>query len=301
MNKSNIKRLITIIIVICFIFGAYFYQETGNDTKANINYKKKEEVIKTDNELKVYFIDVGQADSILLSNNEEYMLIDAGNNEDGPKLISYLQGLGVTNLNYVIGTHAHEDHIGGMDDIIKNFSISRFFMPDVISTTKTFEDVLDALEQKQLTFETPNENETFSFADTKFNVLYVGNESNDLNDTSIVLKATYHNTSFLFMGDATSKIEKKLENKNLSSDVLKVAHHGSTYSSTTSFLKKVSPKYAVISVGINNPYNHPSTKTISKLEQLGTKVYRTDEDGTIIATSNGNDITFETIKTDTNG
>ena len=229
------------------------------------------------------------------------MLIDAGNNEDGAKLVTYFKNLGITKFDYVIGTHAHEDHIGGMDDIIKNFEIDTFYMPDVITTTKTFEDVLDALEQEQIAFETPKVDQTFNFNNTSVTTLSVTDDEKDLNNTSIVLKVKYKNTSFLFTGDMESKIESQILTKNIKSDVLKVGHHGSRYSTSKAFLEKVSPTYAVISVGKNNTYNHPNEETLERLQAKNIKVYRTDQNGTIIASSNGTIITFSTINTDTNG
>ena len=188
-----------------------------------------------------------------------------------------------------------------MDYILKNFSVEHYFMPDVIATTKTFEDVLDALEEKKITFETPEVDGTFTLAEAKFTVIHIGTEKVDLNDSSLVLKMQYKDTSYLFTGDATSQVEKEILDKNISSDVLKVGHHGSQYSSTAQFLKKVDPKYAIIQVGKDNSYGHPRKVTLSKLEKLGTKTYRTDKDGTIILSSDGENISFETIKTDTNG
>ena len=251
----------------------------------------------------IHFVDVGQGDCILISKNNEHVLIDAGNNEDGPLLVEYFKELGIKKFKYVIGTHAHEDHIGGIDNVINNFELGHYYMPDVITTTKTFEDVLDALLAKKKAFETPNIGDKFKLSDTEFEVLYLGDDKSDLNNTSIVLKLTYKNTTYLFMGDATSTVEKILinEGKDLKSDVLKVGHHGSQYSSTATFLKQVSPRYAVIQVGQDNDYGHPKQVTMDKLEKLKTLTYRTDKHGTIILTSDGDNISFETIKTNTNG
>lgn len=307
MKKKTKKKLINFLLITIFLLLIILLQEFGYidlNLKTDVYHKETDDLPVTnltDGPLKVYFIDVGQADSILITTNGENMLIDAGNNEDGEKLTAYLHNLGINNFKYVVGTHAHEDHIGGMDNIINNFSIENFFMPDAITTTKTFEDVLDALENKQLAFTTPEEDATFSLANAKFTVLHIDGNQKDLNDTSIVLKMVYGNTSFLFMGDATSEIEEKIITKNIQSDVLKVAHHGSEYSSTTAFLKKVAPKYAIIEVGVNNTYKHPKDITLKKLQNIGAKIYRTDEDGTIIATTDGTNITFETVRTDTNG
>lgn len=270
-------------------------------TKEAQKKPETKEVLNPTSKLKISFLDVGQADSILLENNGEYMLIDAGNNEDGPKLVKYFHELGVQNFAYVIATHAHEDHIGGMDDIINNFSIQTFYMPDDITTTKTFEDVLDALENKRITFQTPELDGTFHFAESKFEVIYIEKNAKDLNDSSLILKMTYGNNTFLFMGDATSKVEPKIIEKEIKSDVLKIGHHGSKYSSSQALLDKVSPQYAIISVGADNNYHHPHQNTMKKLDAMAIKTYRTDRDGTIILTTDGTNITFEATKTDTNG
>lgn len=303
MNKSVKKQLTKALLVLIILVSGYFYTtyfDNENITK-DVTTNVKQTINESSSNLKIYFVDVGQADCILINDNNEYSLIDAGNNEDGEKLVKYFKDFGITKFKYVFGTHAHEDHIGGMDNIIENFQIEHFYMPDAITTTRTFEEVLDALEEKSIAFETPKEDENLTFSDTDFKVLHVGKDKKDLNDTSIVLKLTYKNTSYLFMGDATSSVEKDILDKDIKSDVLKVGHHGSQYSSTISFLKKVSPKYAIIEVGKNNSYNHPKEVTLKKLEDLGTKIYRTDEDGTIILTSDGENMSFETVKTDTNG
>lgn len=303
MNKSVKKQLTKALLVLIILVTGYFYTtyfDNENITK-DVTTNVKQTINESSSNLKIYFVDVGQADCILINDNNEYSLIDAGNNEDGEKIVKYFKVLGITKFKYVFGTHAHEDHIGGMDNIIENFQIEHFYMPDVITTTRTFEEVLDALEEKNIAFETPEEDENLTFSDTVFKVLHVGKDKRDLNDTSIVLKLTYKNTSYLFMGDATSSVEKDILDKDVKSDVLKVGHHGSQYSSTISFLKKASPKYAIIEVGKNNSYNHPKEVTLKKLEDLGTKIYRTDEDGTIILTSDGENMSFETVKTDTNG
>lgn len=302
MKKKTVKRiLILLFIAIAYVYSTY--QNTDKTVNDNtIKQRKTESTLKeSSNNLDVYFLDVGQADSILLSNNGHYMLIDAGNNEDGPKLINYFKSLGITKFDYVIATHAHEDHIGGMDDIIKNFDIGTFYMPDLITTTKTFEDVLDALSEKQIAFETPTIDQEFSFSDTKITTLYVNNEAKNLNDSSIVLRLKHGTNTFLFTGDASTKVEKQLLNKNIASDVLKVGHHGSRYSTSKEFLNKVNPQYAIISVGINNTYKHPHDETLKKLNDKKIIIYRTDQEETIVAESNGDIIQFKTIKTDTNG
>ena len=255
---------------------------------------------KEDN-LSVYFLDVGQADSILIQVNNENMLIDAGNNNDGPLLVNYFNSLNIKDFKYVVGTHPHEDHIGGLDNIIESFNIEQFFLPNVITTTTTFLEILDALETKNMKLTVPKIGQILTLGDAKIEVLYTGTNQKDLNSTSIVLKLTYHNIKFLFTGDTTATIEKELAKKEIQTDVLKVSHHGSPYSTTSTFLKKASPKYAIISVGKQNNYGHPGTTTLNKLKKANIEIHRTDKEGTIIATTNGKTIKFTNEKTNVNG
>lgn len=310
MSRSKARREIRkffiglILIVGVFVYNNYL-QEPINELleKLDPNYIENTDVKsrKMDDDLYVEYLDVGQADSILIYNKGHYMLIDAGNNEDGVKLVNYFKSLGITKFDYVVGTHAHEDHIGGMDDVLNNFEVEHFYMPDVITTTKTFEDIVIALENKQLAFDTPKIGSTFKVGDANFKTLYVGKDEDDLNNTSIVLKLTYGSNKFLFTGDAEGKVEKQILDSDIESDVLKVGHHGSQYSSTLAFLKAVNPTYAVIQVGKNNTYDHPKQVILNRFDYLNIKVYRTDLDGTIVAKSNGEEISFSTKETDTNG
>ena len=312
--KKIIRNIIKLIILIIILIGAYYYEDIEKIIKENnqgnvsniVNPKDNNQnnisniVSSTDN-LEIYYLDVGNADSILIRYHNNNVLIDAGNNEDGEKLVNYFKSLGVENFKYVIGTHAHEDHIGGMDNIINSFNIEHFYMPSTITTTKTFEDVIDSLTKKNIKFETPKIDYKFNIEDIEFKVLYIGDNKEDLNKTSIILKMTYKETNYLFTGDATSETEKEVLNKDIKSKVLKVAHHGSQYSSTAKFLNEVKPKYAIIEVGKNNDYGHPKKVVLQKLEKIGAEIYRTDQDGTIHLISDGKNIKIEKINTDTNG
>lgn len=247
--------------------------------------------------LAVHFLDVGQADAILVCfPRGKTMLIDAGSNDDGPAVVAYLKRQGIKKIDLLIGTHPHEDHIGGLDDVIEEFPIGKFYMPRVTNTTRTFEDVLLAARARGV-------KTTAAVAglrlleDRNLEVVLAApcrSGYEELNDYSVVTRVTYRNTSFLFTGDAGAESEREMlaSGADLKADVLKVGHHGSHDSSTDAFLKKVAPRFAVISVGANNDYGHPHPETIAKLSASGAQVYRTDRDGTLVFTSDGEGITL---------
>lgn len=274
-------------------------KENKNTATTKVVSTEKKEQKKAENkivngELKVHYIDVGQADSILIQQGNNSMLIDAGNNADSELVKSYIQKQGITSLQYVIGTHPHEDHIGGLDYVINSFKIGNVFMPKKTATTRTFEDVLNAVKNKGLKITQPSIGQSFNLGEAKFTILAPNQIYDNANDCSIVVKLTYGSNSFLFTGDAEGTSEMSMVNSgsNISADVLKVGHHGSKTSTVTNFLNKVNPKYAVVSVGKGNKYKHPSQGVMDRLKSKNVKVYRTDENGTIIATSNGKDIKF---------
>jgi len=248
--------------------------------------------------LKVHFIDVGQADSILIQDSGgSTMLIDAGNNEDADLVVNYLKEHGIDKLDYVIGTHPHEDHIGGLDAVINTFNIGKVIMPKVSHNTKTFEDVLTAIKNKNLKVTSPVPGESYNLGNAKFTILAPNSDNYDnLNDYSIVIKLEFGETSFLFAGDAETKSENEMIVKgfNLKANVLKVGHHGSTTSSSLPFIKAIAPKYAVISVGKHNSYGHPDSIILNRFKTLNVEVLRTDILGTIVFTSDGKNLTYTT-------
>jgi len=261
---------------------------------------KEEEVIASDSvndKLIIHFIDVGQADSILIQQGSSSMLIDAGNNPDSELVRNYISKQGITKLDYIVGTHPHEDHIGGLDHIIDSFEIGKIYMPKAIASTLTFEEVVTAIKSNGMVASVPKTGETFNVGQATATILGPNSSSyKDMNNFSVVIRVTFGNNNFIFTGDAENISENEIltGGYNINSDLLKVGHHGSDSSTTQQFLDQVNPKYTIISAGKNNIYGHPTKSTMEKLRIKGTKVYRTDENGTIVASSDGENITFNT-------
>ncbi len=293
-RTRKIDSTLGAVIFIIFILAALITYSSQNANNTNEVSPVNSTVLEAEGELHIYYFDVGQADCELLVNEGKTMLIDAGNNEDGEMLVKKIKELGITKIDHVVGTHAHEDHIGGMDDIIKNFEIGEVYLPEAISTSKTYEEVLDAIAEKELSITVPEIGDEIIVGTAVCIVKSIGNNDNDLNNSSIVLRTVYGDNTFLFMGDLEDNMEKKYTWEK--TDVLKVGHHGSNTSSSEEFLNQVLPKYAIILVGEGNSYNHPGKYTISRLNDIKAEIYRTDEVGTIELVSDGTEITIETEK-----
>lgn len=243
----------------------------------------------------IHYIDVGQGDSILIQVNNKNLLIDSGPKSDKKKLFNYLSTLNLEKLDYVIATHPHEDHIGNMSDVIDDYTILNFYAPKVQSTTKTFEKMIESLKSKSLKINVLKKGtDSINLGkNTKVTVFSPSKDSyEDLNNYSPVIKIEYGKTSFLFTGDAQKDVEKEIltSNEDISADVLKVGHHGSSTSTTKDFLNKVHPSIGVISVGQDNTYNHPNNDTLKRLSENKITTYRTDKDGTVILSSDGYNI-----------
>lgn len=247
--------------------------------------------------LKVHFIDVGQGDCILAEAEGHFMLVDGGENDQADRVIRYLKQAGVTGLDYVIGTHPHSDHIGGLDQVIDTFNVQAVILPPVEHTSRTFEDLLDAISRKGLTVTPPVPGTSYPLGDASFTIVSpLKDYGASLNNWSVGIRLVYGNNSFLMCGDAEREAEEDMaaSGELLASDILKVDHHGSSTSTTDAFLKKVSPSYGVIQCGKDNPYGHPDKETMDKLKRAGCRVFRTDEDGTVTAQSDGTHITWST-------
>ena len=250
--------------------------------------------------LTVHFLDVGQGDCTLLTQGEHAMLIDAGDNDQGTRVQSYLEYLGISSLDYLVLTHPDADHIGGADVVIYKFDCNTILMPERTADTRTYDDVIQAMKSKNDTATHPEVGDTYVFGESSFTILSPARNYEDSNDCSIVLRLTPGSNTFLFTGDAEEEAENDMlaSGMDLSADVLKVGHHGSSTSTCDAFLDAVAPTYAVISCGTGNSYGHPHAETLNKLRAAGVKMFRTDDQGTITVTSEGSTLTWNTSPSD---
>lgn len=277
-------KFFTIFSLILILFSFY---------SCNFNLYNDE---KLSNKMTIHYIDVGQGDCILIQVNNKNLLIDSGPSSNRKSLLTYLNKLKITKLDYIVATHPHEDHIGNMDTIIKRYTIGEFYAPKVTHTSTTFENMVSALIDKNLKINIFKKGSTGIDLgeNTKIQVFSPTEDmySDNLNDYSPIIKIEFLNTSFLFTGDAEIYTEQQvlLENNNLKCDIIKIGHHGSSTSTSPNFLCAVNPSIAIISVGDNNSYGHPTLDTLSLLESMNISTIRTDINGTIIVTSDGNNI-----------
>ena len=259
----------------------------GADTSAAPNSESK---------LIVHFLDVGQGDSIFIElPNGKTMLVDAGENYHGQGIIDYVQTIGYQKLDYVVATHPHEDHIGSMPYIVRNFEIGSIYMPDVTANTATFESLLKAIKAKGLRVKNGRTG-VHIIMDGELTADIIAPDKPDesnLNNSSIVLLLTFGNVSYLLTGDAETK-ELNAIRADMHATVLKAGHHGSKTSTTQTLLKKISPSVTVISCGKNNDYGHPHAEVLKMLKSVNSSVYRTDRDQTVIVATDGSSLTVST-------
>ena len=289
-----IKIFISLLLLlnICFFSGCSFFDEIFDYFGDDIDVSGK---------FAVHFIDVGQGDSILIqSPDNEFMLIDTGERDQYDKLTAYLDHFGAKRFKYVIFTHPHSDHIGSANNIVKNYDIETLIMSSVTHTSKTFGRLVKEIEKKKIEITEAVCGDIYDFGEAQFTVLApISDNYRNLNNYSVAILMDYGNTSFLFTGDMEKESEYEViryckeNNFDISVDVLKVSHHGSSTSSQTAFLKLVNPSFAVIMCGNSNSYNHPNIKTVGRVESAGAEVYRTDLDGDIVIISDGKDLTVK--------
>lgn len=294
-NRNKLWRLdfkfLILVLAVIITSGCNTYASLSD----GINDENNEKLL-------VHYIDVGQGDATFIElPNDESMLIDAGENEYSDTVSAYITGLGYDKIDYVIGTHPHSDHIGGMEDIINSYEIGKVYLPKASSNTKTYLELLQSIKDKGLKINTGKCGVNVIDEDNlKIQFIAPINDSyDDLNNYSIVTKLVYKDTSFLFMGDAEKLSENEIIDYvkedsaiSLKSNVIKVGHHGSGTSSGAKFLDMVKPKYAIISVGNDNKYGHPHKNILDNYKKMGANIYRTDQSGTIVVTSDGKKISI---------
>lgn len=269
--------------------------DSGNTDK-NIEDIPENSYAYSKDKLEVHYIDVGQGDATLLLCDGEAMLIDAGDNDKGTLVQNYIFKQGVGSLKYVVGTHPDADHYGGLDVIITKFDCGEIFLPDFERDTATCRDVYDAIVYKGYTVRTPEVGTVLSLGGAKVTVLgpTLYDYGEDSNNYSIVLLVEHGNNKFLFTGDAEKEAEADMLNAGVMCDVdiYKAGHHGSGSSSSADLLNTIRPEFVVISCAQDNDYGHPHASVLNRLRKMGVKVFRTDEQGSIVACSDGNEITW---------
>lgn len=256
------------------------------------------ETVATGN-MRTTFLDVGQGDCTIIQTEECNMVIDTGNNDQGGYVVNYLKENGIIALDYLILTHPDADHIGGADNVLENIDVETVIMPDVVNDTMTYKEVIEDIDKYQTEIVYPNVGDTFTLGDAEFTILCPEQElvdQSDLNGSSVGIKLVHGKNSFVMCGDAEEKSEQAMVKhlgNGLECDVLKCGHHGSSTATCDEFLKAINPTWAVISCGHDNPYGHPHQEVLEKLQDDDVQVYRTDEMGTIIAVSDGENIRWE--------
>ena len=293
------KKLLSILLVLLLLTGcaavpAETPTTTGTSTTAPT--ETATEPAEPKEVLQVHFIDVGQADCALIELGDFTMLIDGGNKADSSLVVSYLEQQGVSELDVVVCTHAHEDHVGGLPGVLAVYPTGAVYAPTKTYSSNIFDDFVYYTDQQGLEIVIPSPGDTIEAEGLTITVLGPVDSYSETNNTSIVLRIDYENTSFLFTGDMETSAEGDMldywgEDFDWNVDVLKVGHHGSDTSTSYRFLNAVMPTHAVISVGAGNSYGHPCEVPLSRLEDADCIIYRTDLLGTVIATSDGDTVT----------
>lgn len=304
-QKQYIRIAVLALVAVCLIVeligripGVDF--NGWNDVAVMLGFRAPS--VTAEGEMEVHFIDVGNADCILVRQGDKNLLIDAGERSDDRIILEYLSDHGVERLDLVIATHPHADHIGSMAEVLEAVPVERFvmsFMPESATpTTATYLKMLQVLDEKSIEVDEAEPGKIYELGTARLQILGPLEETEEINDISVVTRLTFGNRSFLFTGDAESGVEKQLINSGytLSADVMKLGHHGSNTSNSTAFIKRVSPQCAVITCGAGNSYGHPHKEVITRLDKLNIPVYRADLCGDIVFTTDGETLSVETEK-----
>lgn len=293
-NSKSIFKSTTFLCII-LVIGMLFIITKFNEMQERFNSYG-------DEEFKVHFIDIGQGDSIVIQTpDNEFMLIDTGEYVFKDKLDNYLQDLGVTTFKYVIFTHPHSDHIGSAAYIVNKYNIENLIMPNAVTTTKTYSNLIEAIEKKDLEITLPVIGDEYALGEAKFMIAApISDFYDNLNNYSVAIKMVFRETSYFFGGDMEKLSENEViahcndTNSDLSCDVLKVGHHGSSSSSSSAWIDLINPQIALIMCGIDNGYGHPTKETLTRLEGRNIEIARTDLEGDIVISTNGRGYTIRT-------
>ncbi len=288
ISKSDVEKTVRFakknpvlaVIIALAVIGLFVYQSIADNA---------DRVTVPMDGLYVHYIDVGQGDAELVCCDGEYMLIDGSEPSASDGLVSYIEDLGIEKLEYVICTHDHSDHCGGLDAVIESFEVETVFTSPYTGDSKAYSIFLDAVEAKGLEAESPELGETYKLGEAEFEFIGPVQEYDNKNDNSLVMRLSYGDTSFLFAGDMTTNAETDLldDGANVKCDVLKVGHHGSSGSTGYRFLYEAEPSIGIISCETGNSYGHPHEEALSRLSDADVTVYRTDLDGSIVIFSDG--------------
>ena len=247
-------------------------------------------------DMAVHFLDVGQGLSILVQSGGENLLYDGGDTSHSDEVVEYLHNQNVKNIDYMISSHYDADHLGGLLKCLQNFSVENILGADYYQGTDLYMDFVNAATANAISIQYPKPGDTFSFGTGSFTVLAPsGIDPNDSNENSVVIRLINGNNSFLFTGDAEETSEQDMISTGVSldCDVLSLGHHGSSSSTTWDFLEASTPSWAVISCGAENKYGHPSADTMERLSSMNIPVFRTDKQGTVVALSDGKNISWD--------
>lgn len=310
--KNKVRKSPIIIFILIILAVAAIILVNNSEKWFGFSFFEDKQTLDTvpepaDGEVLFHFIDVGQGDAILITSKAGNMLIDTSESGERDKLVAYLDGAGVKSFKYVVFTHTDADHIGSADYVINNYTVDNVLLPDYTVTTKTYERMMDAIDERNVNLILIGEDEdcekagySFRLGSLQLTVLSPTKEYKDPNDMSIVIKAEYGSTSVMLTGDAEEKPEadilKAWSKQDLKCDVLKIGHHGARNATTQEFLDAVNPRIAVISCGEGNSYGHPTEEVLDRLEAAGVTVYRTDKDGSIVLKTDGNTFVFVPLK-----